>query len=395
MKSLLELYEKYVARTYERQPIVPVEGEGVRIRDINGKEYIDFVAGIAVCSLGHCHPEVVRTIKEQAEKLMHVSNLYYIKTQAELAEALAEVTPPSIEKFFFCNSGAEAVEAAFKLAVKYTGRERIVAMRGSFHGRSAAAVGATWNPSYREPFTPLIPKIFDFIPFGDLDAARDTITERTAAVIAEPIQGEGGVNVPPDDFLPGLRELCDDSGALLIFDEIQCGMGRTGKWFACEHWGVEPDIITIAKALGNGFPIGCMGAKPEVMASFSPGDHASTFGGNPLACAVAKTVIRVMKEEKLPQRAAETGSHFKKRLEILSEKHGSVEEARGLGLMLALELKSEEAARKTIDMARERGYLINRTAGKVLRFVPPLIIEKKDIDGLAGTLDQILEEVEK
>ncbi|MCD6248575.1 MAG: aspartate aminotransferase family protein [Hadesarchaea archaeon] len=395
MKSLLELYEKYVARTYERQPIVPVEGEGVRIRDINGKEYIDFVAGIAVCSLGHCHPEVVRTIKEQAEKLMHVSNLYYIKTQAELAEALAEVTPPSIEKFFFCNSGAEAVEAAFKLAVRYTGRERIVAMRGSFHGRSAAAVGATWNPSYREPFTPLIPKIFDFIPFGDLDAARDTITERTAAVIAEPIQGEGGVNVPPDDFLPGLRELCDDSGALLIFDEIQCGMGRTGKWFACEHWGVEPDIITIAKALGNGFPIGCMGAKPEVMASFSPGDHASTFGGNPLACAVAKTVIRVMKEEKLPQRAAETGSHFKKRLEILSEKHGSVEEARGLGLMLALELKSEEAARKTIDMARERGYLINRTAGKVLRFVPPLIIEKKDIDGLAGTLDQILEEVEK
>ena len=175
MKSPLELYEKYVARTYERQPIVPVGGEGVRIRDIDGREYIDFVAGIAVCSLGHCHPEVVRTIKEQAEKLMHVSNLYYIKTQAELAEALAEVTPPSIEKFFFCNSGAEAVEAAFKLAVKHTGRERIVAMRGSFHGRSAAAVGATWNPSYREPFAPLIPKIFDFVPFGDLDAARDAI----------------------------------------------------------------------------------------------------------------------------------------------------------------------------------------------------------------------------
>jgi len=271
----------------------------------------------------------------------------------------------------------------------------VVAFEGSFHGRSAATVGATWNQSYREPFEPLIPKIFDFVPFDDLAAAEKAIGEQTAAVIVEPVQGEGGVNVPSDDFLPGLRELCDESGAALIFDEIQCGMGRTGKWFACEHWGVEPDVMTMAKALGNGFPIGCMGAKSEVMDSFSPGDHASTFGGNPLACAAAKAVVQTMKAEKLPERAAEVGAYFKEKLEGLAEKHEGAKEARGLGLMLALELNSKEIAGAAVDKARERGYLINCTADKVLRFVPPLIVEREHIDGLVDVLDQILGETEK
>ena len=221
------------------------------------------------------------------------------------------------------------------------------------------------------------------------------MSEETAAVIVEPIQGEGGVNVPSDDFLPGLRRLCDECGALLIFDEIQCGMGRTGKWFACEHWGTEPDLMTMAKALGNGFPIGCMGAKPEVMDSFSFGDHASTFGGNPLACAAAKAVVEVMKRERIPERAAEVGAYFKGRLDELAEKHEGVREARGLGLMLALELESGEAASAAVEKARERGFLINCTADRVLRFVPPLIIEREHIDKLIEVLDQILKEVAK
>jgi acetylornithine/N-succinyldiaminopimelate aminotransferase len=395
MQPIFDLDKKHVAQTYKRQPVALVEGSGVKVKDAEGKEYLDFVGGIAVCSLGHCHPAVTEAIQEQAGKLVHVSNLYYIQPQVELAEALAEVTPSSIGKFFFCNSGAEAVEAAFKLAVKHTGRERVVAMQGSFHGRSAATVGATWKSSYREPFEPLIPKVFDFVPFDDLSAAEKAIGEQTAAVIVEPVQGEGGVNVPSDDFLPGLRKLCDDSGAALIFDEIQCGMGRTGKWFACEHWGVEPDIMTMAKALGNGFPIGCMGAKSEVMASFSPGNHASTFGGNPLACAAAKAVVQTMKAEKLPKRAAEVGVYFKEKLEKLAGKHKSAKEVRGLGLMLALELKSKETASTAVDKARERGFLINCTADKVLRFVPPLIIEREHIDSLVDALDQILKEAEK
>jgi predicted acetylornithine/succinylornithine family transaminase len=395
MQRILDLDKGHVAQTYKRQPIALVEGKGVSVKDADGKEYLDFVGGIAVCSLGHCHPAVVKAISEQAEKLMHVSNLYYIQPQAELAGLLAQVTPGSIEKFFICNSGGEAVEAAFKLAVKHTKRERIVAMEGSFHGRTAATVGATWKASYREPFKPLIPGVFDFVPFNDLDAAKKVINEKTAAVIVEPVQGEGGVNVPSDDFLSGLREICDEHESLLILDEIQCGIGRTGKWFACEHWGVEPDVITMAKALGNGFPIGCMGARSEVMGSFSPGDHASTFGGNPLACAAAKAVVKTMKEEKIPERAAEIGSYFKKKLGGLVERHRSVKEARGIGLMLALELESKEIADDVVNKTRERGFLINCTADRVLRFVPPLIVERGHIDKLVDVLGQILREAEK
>ena len=390
MRRIRELDERYVAQTYKRQPFALVKGRGMFVYDAEGRRYLDFVGGIAVCALGHSHPALVKAISEQAKKLMHVSNLYFIQPQVELAALLAKITPHGIDKFFFCNSGAEAVEAAFKLAVKHTKRRRIVAMEGSFHGRTAATVGATWKSAYREPFAPLIPDIFDFIPFNDLAAAELAISDQTAAVIVEPIQGEGGVNVPADDYLPGLRKLCDERGALLICDEIQCGMGRTGKWFACEHWGVKPDTITMAKALGGGFPIGCMGARSEVMRSFSPGDHASTFGGNPLACAAAKAVVQTMLKLKIPKRVAKTGAYFKGRLQELADKHACVREVRGLGLMLGMELASKEMAETAVTKARERGFLINCTADKVLRFVPPLTVEREHIDRLIKTLDEIL-----
>ena len=393
--NVKDLTERYIAHTYKRQKLTLVKGRGMFVWDSKGKRYLDFVAGLAVCSLGHCHPEVVKAISTQAKKLIHVSNLYHIQQQAELAALLAKIVPKPIRKFFFCNSGAEAVEASFKLAVKHTKRAKIVAMQGSFHGRTTTTVGATWNPSYREPFQALIPKVFDFVPFNDLAAAERAVGDQTAAVIVEPIQGEGGVNVPSDDYLPGLRKLCDEHGSLLICDEVQCGMARTGKWFACEHWGVGPDEITMAKGLGSGFPIGCMGASASVMNSFSPGDHASTFGGNPLACSAAKAVIKTMQRMKLPQRAEKVGGYFKGRLKELSEDHDCIKEVRGLGLMLGMELSEKSIANAAVAEAAKRGILINCTADKVLRFVPPLIVERKHIDILIDKLDTILKEVSK
>ncbi len=395
MQRIQELDERYIASTYRRQPLALVKGRGMFVEDIQGKRYLDFVGGIAVCSLGHCHPALVKAISAQAKKLMHISNLYYIQQQAELAALLARVVPKGINKFFFCNSGAEAIEGAFKLAIKHTKRQRIIAMQGSFHGRTAASVGATWKSSYREPFGALIPQIFDFVPFNDLAAVERAMGEQTAAVIVEAIQGESGINVPSNDYLPGLRKLCDEYGVLLISDEVQTGMGRTGKWFACEHWSVEPDELTMAKALGGGFPIGCLGARAEVMESFSPGNHASTFGGNPLACAAAKAVIKTMQKLKLPQRAAKIGKYFKNRLNELADKHGCVREVRGLGLMLAMELSTKQIADTAVVKARERGFLINCTADKVLRFIPPLIVERKHVDRLIDALDGILSEAER
>jgi len=395
MPSTPELDKRHVMQTYKRQPLVLVSGKGMVVKDSGGKEYLDFVGGIAVCALGHCHPALVKAIATQAKKLMHVSNLYYIQPQAELAALLARVAPRGVDKFFFCNSGGEANEGAFKLAVKHTKRERIIVMQGSFHGRTAATVGATWKAAYREPFGALIPKIFDFVPFNDLGAVERAMSDNTAAVMVEPIQGEGGVNVPSDDYLPGLRKLCEERGVLLVCDEVQTGMGRTGKWFACEHWGVTPDIMTMAKALGGGFPIGCLGAKSDVAESFSPGNHASTFGGNPLACAAAKAVVQTMMHQKLPQRAAKTGAYFKKRLQELADKHDCVRDVRGLGLIIGMELSSKELADKAVAKARERGFLINATADTVLRFVPPLVVERRHIDRLIKVLDKILGEVSK
>lgn len=389
MKRVKDLFEEYVANTYTRQPIAPVLGRGMLVEDLTGNRYLDFVGGIAVCSLGHCHPAVVRAVSDQARKLFHVSNLYYIRQQGELAELLNGITPPSIEKFFFCNSGAEANEGALKLSVKHTRRKRIVVMEGSFHGRTALTVGATWKSSYRRPYRALIPRIFDFVPYGNLESVKIALGPETAAVLVEPIQGEGGVRIPPDDFLPGVRELCDKHGVLLVVDEIQTGMGRTGKWFACDHWRVKPDIITMAKALGNGFPIGSFGARLEIMASFSPGDHASTFGGNPLGCAAAIATIKTMKKLRIPQRVGKMGEYFLGRLEDLREKHRFVVEVRGRGLLIGMELRSKKLAEETVRRMRERGFLINATAECVLRFTPPLIVERYHIDSMVEALDGV------
>ncbi len=390
-----KLTERYIAHTYKRQPMTLVKGRGMFVWDSKGRRYMDFVGGVAVCALGHCHPAVVKGISDQVKKLIHVSNLYHIQPQAELAALLATIAPNQIDKFFFCNSGAEAVEAAMKLAVKHTKRDRMITMQGSFHGRTTTTVSATWKQSYREPFQALCPKVFDFVPFNDLSAAEKAIGERTAAVIVEPVQGEGGVNVPSDDYLPGLSKICDEHGLLLICDEVQTGIGRTGKWFACEHWSVEPDEITMAKALGGGFPIGCMGAKTEVMNSFVPGDHASTFGGNPLACAAANATIKTMKKLKLPQHAAKMGKYFLGRLNELAEKHDCVRSVRGIGLLVGMEMSEKSIADDIVAKARGRGFLINSTAETVLRFVPPLIVEKAHIDKLINELDRIIEKVKK
>ncbi|MEW6221987.1 MAG: aspartate aminotransferase family protein [Candidatus Hadarchaeota archaeon] len=390
-----KLTGRYIARTYKRQPLTLVKGRGMHVWDTRGKKYLDFVGGIAVCALGHSHPDLVKAISKQAGQLIHTSNLYYIQRQAELAELLVTVTPAEIDKFFFCNSGAEANEGALKLAVKRTKRSRIVAMMGAFHGRTALTVGATWKAQYHEPYRAIIPDAIAFIQYNNLDAAESAIDEDTAAVIVEPVQGESGVNIPSNDYLPGLRKICDDQGALLICDEVQTGMGRTGKWFACQHWKVEPDIMTMAKALGGGFPIGCMGAKEKIMNSFAPGDHASTFGGNPLACSAAIAVIKTMKKLKLPERAAKMGGYFTERLQELEEKHGCVKDVRGLGLIIGMELDEKKKAERAVEMARGHGFLINCTADKVLRFVPPLIVERQQIDKLIDALDGILTEVEK
>lgn len=390
----LDLEEKYIAPTYSQLPITIVEGDGIKLKDENGKEYLDFVAGLAVTGLGHSHPKIAKTLKEQAEKIVHTSNLYHIQEQIELGKKLAEITPGNIQKFFFCNSGTEAVEAGLKLSIKHAERDKFVAMEKSFHGRTSGSLGVTWKSAYKKPYKDLIFSNCVFSPLEDLEKAKENIDNETAAFIAEPIQGEGGVEVLSNDFLLGVKDICEDNGALMIMDEVQAGLCRTGKWFASNHSGVEPDIITMAKALGNGFPIGCMGAKPEVMNSFSPGDHASTFGGNPLACKIGKTVIEAMQEKNMPQKVKEKGKYFKEKLQTLADDYELIQEVRGRGLMLGLKTNDEEKAEKVVEKAREDGFLINCTSKRILRFLPPLIVQKKHIDKLIEELEKILEDLE-
>jgi len=311
-KEIMALSDKYIMHTYGRIGLAPVRGKGALLWDAEGNEYLDFVGGLAVDSLGHCHPAVVKAIQEQAETLMHVSNLYYIEHQARLAELLVQNS--CCDRAFFCNSGAEANEAAIKLARKYSKKKHgpekyeIITAEKSFHGRTMATITATGQAKFQKGFEPLLPG-FKHVPFNNLEALREAIGPHTCAVMLEPVQGEGGVNVADPDYLSGVRELCDRHGLLLIFDEVQCGLGRTGKFLAYQHYGAEPDIITLAKALGGGFPIGAMLAKEEVAAAFTPGDHASTFGGNPLACAAALAAMRAQLDEDIKENCARVGAY--------------------------------------------------------------------------------------
>jgi acetylornithine/N-succinyldiaminopimelate aminotransferase len=374
MHEIFQLDEKFVFQTYRREPLVLVAGKGAIVRDIEGKEYIDCVAGIGVNNVGHCHPDVVESIKKQAEMLMHTSNLYYNERQIELAELLSKLT--GMGKLFFCNSGTEAIEAALKLARKISGKREFIAAKDAFHGRTMGSLSITYKEQYREPFEPLIPYV-GFVPYNDPEAIKNKINDDTAAVILEPIQVEsGGINIPNDEYLPAVMEICNEKNTLLILDEIQTGFGRTGKWFAKDHSDVKPDIMTMAKAMGGGFPIGAMASTDEIAMGFQAGDHASTFGGNPLACSAAIASIEVIKKEGLVERSAELGEYFINRLRNLELDF--IREVRGKGLLIGIELTID--GEKVVNDFRENGVLVNCIGGDVIRLVPPLVITKKQID---------------
>lgn len=382
-----------LANTYARFPVVLERGEGCRVWDVEGKEYLDFVAGIAVCALGHCHPAVVRAVQDQAAKLLHVSNLYYIEPQIRLAGLLCEHS--FADRVFFCNSGAEANEAAIKLARKHAkehgGAERIeiITMEGGFHGRTIAALTATAQAKYQKGFEPLLPG-FRYVPFDDLRAVEAAVGAHTAAILVEPIQGEGGIRVPSEGYLQGLRKLCDTTGALLIFDEVQTGVGRTGRLFAYEHWGVEPDIMVLAKALGGGLPIGAMLATEAVAASFTPGTHAATFGGNPLVTAAAWATLTTILEENLARRAAQMGGKLMDALRSVQQAHPGVKAIRGLGLLVGMELDRE--VRPVLARCLDRGLLLSGAGEKVIRFAPPLIVDEHEVKRAVDILDTVLGE---
>ena len=379
---IAEVERKSVVQTYTRQPILLVRGSGARVWDASGREYIDFVAGVAVNNVGHCHPSVVEAIRQQAKELIHTSNLYYTENQVLLAEELKALT--GMDRAFFCNSGAESVEAALKLARKATGRSKIVAAIHSFHGRTLGSLGATYKPMYREPFRPL--QEADFVPFDDPKALAAAVSTETSAVILEPVQGEGGVHVPKPGYLRAAREICDDCGALLILDEVQTGFGRTGKWFGKEHSGVMPDAMTLAKGIAGGLPMGAMLAAESVTDVFKRGDHASTFGGGPLVSAAALASIGAIREERLVERSEEMGRYLRSRL---SEEIDAID-VRGLGLMVGVELAAN--CPEIVNRARERGVLLNATSDHVLRMVPPLVVGRGEIDRVVKVLGEIQRE---
>lgn len=383
-----------MAATYSRFPIVLTEGDGCTLYDAKGHAYTDFVAGIAVCNLGHAHPGIAQAIADQARRLVHVSNLYYTMPQTALAEWLVEHS--FADRVFFCNSGAEANEAAIKLARKYfkdrgaSKRFRIITMEESFHGRTMATLSATGQAKIHKGFEPLV-EGFDIVPFNDLEAVRNAITTETCAVMLEPIQGEGGVQCPASGYLEGLRDLCDKEGLLLIFDEVQTGMGRTGKLFAYEHFAMTPDIMTLAKALANGLPMGAMLAKEEVAASFTAGSHASTFGGTPLVSAAALEMVKTLLDEGVLRNCEKVGQYFKGRLLDLKSKYDFIQEVRGEGLLLGLDLTRDGTY--IVKACMERGFLINCTQEHVLRFIPPLIIQEGQIDSLIVCLDAVFQDI--
>jgi acetylornithine/N-succinyldiaminopimelate aminotransferase len=392
MSTTIESADKYMFQTYGRFPVTLVRGEGCRVWDEKGKEYIDFVGGIAVCSLGHSSPIVTRVLEEQSKKLVHVSNLYYTLPQIDLARLLVENS--FADRVFFCNSGAEANEAAIKLARRYaneisgTGKHLIISMDNSFHGRTMATLSATGQAKIQTGYDPLL-QGFKFVPFNDLNRLEQALDESVCAVMVEPIQGEGGVVCPDPDYLKGVRKLCSERKAALIFDEVQVGMGRTGRLFCHEHYGVTPDIMTLAKALGNGLPIGAMLSTEEFSRAFGPGSHATTFGGTPLVTAVSTAVLQSILDDGLLDHCTKVGNYFKERLEELGRKHSLIKEVRGMGLIIGVELNTPGAP--IVTACQEEGLLIICAQENVLRFVPPLIVEKDEIDRLVETLDRILD----
>jgi len=389
-QMVIQMDEKYVMQSYARIPLVIDKGEGVRVWDKEGREYLDFISGIGVNAIGHCHPEILRALTHQAKRLLHCSNLYYIEPQANLARALCEVS--FADKVFFSNSGAEANEAAIKLARRWGKGKRyeIITMKESFHGRTLTTLRATAQTKYQKGFGPFPPG-FKYSPFNDLTKLKERVSEKTCAIMLEPIQGEGGIRMASEDFMEGVWEICRGKRILLIVDEIQCGLGRTGKMFAYQHYGIEPDIMTLAKPLAGGLPMGATLAKEEVASLFKPGDHASTFGGNPLVSSAALAFLKVMEEENLVKKAEEVGEYFGERLKELKAKYSLIKEIRGKGLMRGIELEFE--GKGVVEKCRYQGLLINCTAKKVLRFLPPLTVKEEEIDQAVDILQGAFEEL--
>ncbi|MDK2794782.1 MAG: acetylornithine/N-succinyldiaminopimelate aminotransferase [Caldanaerobacter sp.] len=383
--------KKYLMNTYSRYPITLVEGKGTKVWDDKGNVYLDFIAGIAVNSLGHCHPALVNALKNQSEKLIHCSNLYWNENQIQLAKIIAENSFG--DKVFFANSGAEANEGAIKLARKYASlkygskRYKVISAKNSFHGRTFGALTATGQEKYHKGFGPLLSG-FKYVPFNDIDALKETIDDEVCAIMLEVVQGEGGIHEATPEYIKAVREICDENDILFIIDEVQTGIGRTGKLFGYEHYGITPDIMTLAKGLGGGFPIGAIVAK-EDKSVFSPGDHASTFGGNPLACAAGIAVMKEITKEGFLDSVAQKGEYFKGKLESLKEKHSVIKEVRGKGLMIGCEMDMEEAS-DIVTKAMGKGLLINCISHNVLRFVPSLTVTEEEIDTAIIILDDVL-----
>ncbi|OGF50302.1 MAG: acetylornithine aminotransferase [Candidatus Firestonebacteria bacterium GWA2_43_8] len=383
-----------IFQTYARFPFVITKGKGMKVIDNNGKEYMDFLGGIAVDVLGHCHPKVTSAVRSQVNKLVHVSNLYYTIPQIKLAKLVCKLS--GLDKCFFANSGAEANEAAIKLARKYAkekvgaGKYEIITMKGSFHGRTMAALSATGQEKIQKGFEPLLDG-FKYAEYGNIDSLKSLISDKTCAVMLEPVQGEGGIKVPSKEYMQKVRELCNEQNLVLILDEIQTGIGRTGNFFAYEGFGIKPDIVTLAKGIGGGLPLGIMAANDKVASGFSAGSHGSTFGGGPVVCVAGLAVLETIIKEKLTRNAAETGAYFIEKLKELVVKYSSiVKEARGAGLMIGLELNVP--GKELVVKMAEKGYLINCTAEKVLRFLPPLIVTRRQVDRLVSALDETLKD---
>jgi acetylornithine aminotransferase/acetylornithine/N-succinyldiaminopimelate aminotransferase len=389
---------KLLLQTYERNPILFASGEGVHLIAEDGERYLDLLSGIGVNALGYAHPAIVNAIAEQSRQLIHISNLYFHEGQAELALRLTAAS--GLNRAFFCNSGTEAWEAALKLARAYAGLKRsegkslgtkFLALEHSFHGRTMGAVATTHKEKYREPFAPVMPDV-EFVRFNDVADLKAKFSADVCAVLVEAIQGEGGVNPLSREFLDEARSLTQSTGALLICDEIQAGLGRTGKWFAYQHYGVQPDVITLAKPLAGGLPLGAMLCTEEAARPIHPGMHGTTFGGGPLACAVALAVIDTIEQQHLLEYVTETGTYFRSQLSALAKKHSAILGVRGLGLMLAIELDSADLAKQVVADMLARRILINRTSETVLRFLPPYILKKEHIDAAITALDEIFTE---
>lgn len=390
-ENTADLADHFLFETYGKRPLTLVKGRGCRVWDDTGKAYLDFVGGIAVCALGHSAPLVTRILEEQSRTLVHVSNLFYTVPQVELARLLVEHS--FADRVFFCNSGAEANEAAIKLARRHAyetrgpGHHVMVCMENSFHGRTLGTLAATGQEKVRKGYDPLL-EGFRFVPFNDLTRLSQAVKDDTCAVILEPIQGEGGVVCPDDGYLEGVARLCRERGVLLVLDEVQVGMGRTGRLFAHEHFGISPDIVTLAKALGNGLPIGAMLSTERLNEAFPPGSHATTFGGTPLVTAVAKGVLESLLNDGWVDKARDTGAYFLEQLKGLQKRHRGIKDVRGLGLILGMEL--DEAAGPVVEACRNEGFLINCTQDRVLRFLPPLVVTREEIDLLISGLDRVL-----